>query len=67
MPSRFEGPTQFSVDKSIVEHVRGNAHAHNIERFWADLKRTIDGMYIHIHQRHRDRYLRSKPTDSMSV
>jgi transposase-like protein len=46
-----------SVNHSIEEYVRGNVHTNNIECFWAVLKRTIGGTYIHVHPRHLDRYL----------
>lgn len=49
--------THASVNHSIEEYVRGNVHTNNIECFWAVLKRTIGGTYIHIHPRHLDRYL----------
>lgn len=40
-----------------LEYVRGNVHTNNIEGFWAVLKRTIGGTYIHVNPRHLDRYL----------
>jgi transposase-like protein len=49
--------THSSVNHSIEEYVRGNVHTNTIECFWAVLKRTIGGTYIHIHPRHLDRYL----------
>ncbi len=49
--------THSSVNHSIEEYVRGNVHTNNIECFWAVLKRTIGGTYIHVHPRHLDRYL----------
>ena len=49
--------THSSVNHSIEEYVRGNVHTNNIECFWAVLKRTIGGTYIHVNPRHLDRYL----------
>jgi transposase-like protein len=46
-----------TVDHDLKEYVRGNVHTNNIECFWAVLKRTIGGTYIHVHPRHLDRYL----------
>jgi transposase-like protein len=46
-----------SVNHSLQEYVRGNVHTNNIECFWAVLKRTIGGTYIHVNPRHLDRYL----------
>jgi transposase-like protein len=46
-----------SVNHTIEEYVRGNVHTNNIECFWAVLKRTIGGTYIHVNPRHLDRYL----------
>jgi transposase-like protein len=47
----------YIVDHHILEYVRGNAHVNNIECFWAVLKRTLGGTYIHCLPRHLDRYL----------
>jgi transposase-like protein len=46
-----------SVNHQLEEYVRGNVHTNNIECFWAVLKRTIGGTYIHVNPRHLDRYL----------
>jgi transposase-like protein len=46
-----------SVNHSLQEYVRGNVHTNNIECFWAVLKRTMGGTYIHVNPRHLDRYL----------
>ena len=46
-----------AVDHHLEEWVRGNVHTNNIECFWAVLKRTIGGTYIHVNPRHLDRYL----------
>lgn len=49
-----------SVNHELHEYVRGNVHTNNIECFWAVLKRTLGGTYIHVNQRHLDRYLQEQ-------
>jgi transposase-like protein len=49
-----------SVNHELQEYVRGNVHTNNIECFWAVLKRTLGGTYIHVNARHLDRYLQEQ-------
>lgn len=46
-----------SVNHSKGEYVRGPIHTNTIEAFWAQLKRGINGTYIHVSQKHLDKYL----------
>lgn len=46
-----------SVNHSIGEYVRGNAHTNGIESFWALLKRGYYGVFHHFTWKHLDRYL----------
>jgi transposase-like protein len=49
-----------TVNHDLAEYVRGNVHTNNIECFWAVLKRTLGGTYIHVNSRHLDRYLQEQ-------
>lgn len=49
-----------AVNHELHEYVRGNVHTNNIECFWAVLKRTLGGTYIHVNARHLDRYLQEQ-------
>jgi transposase-like protein len=40
-----------------VEYVRGNVHTNNLENFWALLKRTIRGTYVHVEAAQLGAYL----------
>ncbi len=46
-----------SVNHSIGEYVRGEAHTNTIESHFAILKRGITGTYHHVSQQHLKRYL----------
>lgn len=46
-----------TVDHSRGEYVRGDAHSNTVEGFFSQLKRSIDGTYHHVSERHLDRYL----------
>ena len=46
-----------SVNHSIGEYVRGDAHTNTIESYFAILKRGITGTYHHVSQQHLKRYL----------
>lgn len=52
-----EGFQHESVNHSEKEYVRGDAHTNNIEAFWANLKRGIQGTYIHVSGKHLQKYL----------
>ena len=47
-----------TVNHSVGEYVRGQAHTNGIESFWAMLKRGIVGTYHHMSEKHLDRYVR---------
>jgi transposase-like protein len=49
-----------AINHELHEYVRGNVHTNNIECFWAVLKRTLGGTYIHVNTRHLDRYLQEQ-------
>jgi transposase-like protein len=46
-----------SVNHSIGEYVRGEAHTNTIENYFSILKRGIVGVYHHVSQQHLKRYL----------
>jgi transposase-like protein len=46
-----------TVNHSIGEYVRGDAHTNTIESYFATLKRGIIGTYHHVSQQHLKRYL----------
>lgn len=46
-----------TVDHAKGEYVRGDAHSNTVEGFFSQLKRSIDGTYHHVSERHLDRYL----------
>ena len=46
-----------TVNHSIGEYVRGDAHTNTIESYFAVLKRGIIGTYHHVSQQHLKRYL----------
>lgn len=46
-----------SVNHSEKEYVRGDAHTNNIEAFWSQLKRGIQGTYISVSKKHLQKYL----------
>jgi transposase-like protein len=46
-----------SVNHSIEEYVRGEAHTNTVENYFSILKRGITGTYHHVSQKHLKRYL----------
>jgi transposase-like protein len=46
-----------SINHSIGEYVRGDAHTNTIEGYFSILKRGIHGVYHHVSQQHLRRYL----------
>ena len=46
-----------TVNHPEGEYVRGDAHSNTVEGFFSQLKRSIDGTYHHVSERHLDRYL----------
>ena len=50
-------PNQESVNHSVGEYVRGQAHTNGIESFWALLKRAHTGTYHKISFKHLQRYV----------
>ena len=46
-----------SVNHSIGEYVRGQAHTNGIESFWATLKRGYKGTYHYMSHKHLSRYI----------
>lgn len=60
--SIYAGPgTMFTshetVNHSADEYVRGNAHINTTEGYFSQLKRSLDGTYHHVSERHLERYL----------
>jgi len=54
----LRGFDRHSVNHSIGEYVRGQAHTNGIESFWALLKRGYIGTFHHFSWKHLHRYLR---------
>ncbi|MGJ0532032.1 IS1595 family transposase [Methylocystis sp.] len=52
-----EGFVHESVNHGEKEYVRGEAHTNNIEAFWSNLKRGIQGTYISVSKKHLQKYL----------
>ena len=46
-----------SVNHSVSEYVRGQAHVNGIESFWALLKRSYHGTFHHFSKKHLVRYV----------
>lgn len=46
-----------TVNHSIKEYVRGDAHTNTVEGYFSILKRGIVGVYHHVSQEHLKRYL----------
>lgn len=46
-----------SVNHSIGEYVRGDAHTNTVEGYFSIMKRGINGVYHHVSQQHLKRYL----------
>jgi len=46
-----------TVNHSIGEYVRGDAHTNTIEGYFSIMKRGINGVYHHVSQQHLKRYL----------
>ena len=46
-----------TVNHSVGEYVRGQAHTNGIESFWAMLKRGCQGTFHHISAKHLHRYV----------
>mgnify|MGYP003627853705 CR=1 FL=1 len=55
MPKDF--PAHQTVNHSIDEYVRGEAHTNTVEGYFSILKRGIVGTYHHVSQQHLKRYL----------
>ena len=51
------GHPHASINHSKGEYVRGPVHTNTIEAFWAQLKRGINGTYIHVSRQHLPKYL----------
>jgi transposase len=45
------------VNHKQEEYVRGEAHTNTIDSYWANLKRGINGTYIHVSKKHLQKYL----------
>lgn len=52
-----EYPCHQSVNHSIGEYVRGEAHTNTVEGYFSILKRGITGVYHHVSPQHLKRYL----------
>jgi hypothetical protein len=45
------------VNHAAKEYVRGPVHTNTIESFWGNLKRGINGTYVHVSKQHLQKYL----------
>ncbi len=46
-----------TVDHGKKEYVKGNAHTNNLEGFWSQLKRSINGTYHFVSPKHLQTYI----------
>lgn len=46
-----------TVNHRKGEYVRGDVHTNSLEGFWANLKRGIEGTYVHVSSQHLQKYL----------
>lgn len=46
-----------TINHARKEYVRGDVHTNSIEAFWANLKRGINGTYVHVSDQHLQKYL----------
>ena len=46
-----------TVNHSVSEYMRDQAHTNGIESFWSMLKRGYHGTYHHMSAKHLDRYV----------
>ena len=53
----LNGYTHLTVNHSVGEYVREQAHTNGIESFWALLKRGYYGIYHHMSEKHLHRYV----------
>jgi len=54
---RSRGKTHYTVNHSIEEYVRGDAHTNTAEGYFSIFKRGIIGTYHHVSATHLHRYL----------
>ncbi len=54
---RLKGYTHKTVNHSIGEYIKDQAHTNGIESFWALLKRGYYGIYHHMSAKHLHRYV----------
>jgi transposase len=45
------------IDHSAKEYVRGDVHTNTIDGFWSNVKRGINGTYVHVSKKHLQTYL----------
>jgi transposase-like protein len=57
LPTAFNGYTHESVNHSVSEYVRGEAHTNGIESFWSMLKRAHKGTFHKLSPKHLDRHV----------
>jgi transposase len=46
-----------TINHKRKEYVRGDCHTNTMEAFWANLKRGIQGTYVHVSAKHLQKYL----------
>jgi len=54
---RFEGYDHDVIVHSKKEYVRGDTHTNTIEAFWGNVKRGIQGTYVHVSRKWLQTYL----------
>ena len=57
LPTAFNGYTHESVNHSVSEYVRGDAHTNGIESFRSMLKRAHKGTFHKLSPKHLNRYV----------
>lgn len=51
------GYSHTTVDHGKGEYVNGDAHTNNLEGFWSQLKRSVNGTYHFVSPRHLQAYV----------
>lgn len=57
IPDLFNRLNHESVNHSVGEYVRGQAHTNGVESFWSMLKRGYQGTYHQMSAKHLQRYI----------
>ncbi len=55
--AKMMGYKHETIDHGIGEYARGKVHTNNIEGFWSQMKRSIDGTYHSVSPKHLQAYV----------